>query len=247
MKTIAFLVTGLLAAASFAGMNNLVVTFSSQGPDKYADGTTVLDGECYALVYTRSGKQFNGIAGDGTAIGDYSKVNGTYDNKVMIAAPIAKDGKCPQVQFQIDETYRNAKYPGGTWGVYLLDTRRYKTDEDGVITEELESVGNSKQVNGYGKVATLGAGNFTSAAAGIAAVGEGAKFGEGAAVKVKDIKFIDENVQITAEAPANSRVSLQAGDEPANLGQVGGEKYGDKEVIFITPKSNGNFFKVQAK
>jgi len=238
MKTIAFLVTGLLAAASFAGINNLVVTFSSQGPDKYADGTTVLDGECYALVYTPDGAEFNGIAGDGTAIAP---------SKVAIAAPIAKDGKCPQVQFQIDETYRNKEFPGGTWGVYLLDTRHYKLNEQGEITTELESVGNSKQVNGYGKVATLGAGNFTSAAAGIAAVGEGAKFGEGAAVKVKDIKFIDENVQITAEAPANSRVSLQAGDEPANLGQVGGEKYGDKEVIFITPKSNGNFFKVQAK
>jgi len=237
-KTIAFLFTGLLAAASFAGMNNVVVTFSSQGPDKYADGTPVIDGECYALVWTPDGAEFAGIAGDGKAISP---------SKVAIAAPVAKNGKCPLVQFQIEEVYRNQNFPGGTWGVYLLDTRRYKTDAQGEITTEVESVGNSAQVNGYGQVAVLGADKFSSAAAGIASVAEGAKFGSDAAVTIKDIKIVGDNVQITAQAPSYARVGLEAGEKPTDLTAVGGEKYGAEDVILITPKTSGNFFKVVAK
>lgn len=237
-KTIAFLFTGFCAAAAFAGINNLVVTFSSQGPDKYTDGTTVLDGECYALVYTPDGAEFAGISANGAAVAP---------SKVVIAAPVAKNGACPQIQFQIDETYRNQNYPNGTWGVYLLDTRRYKTNEQGEITTELESVGNKDQVNGYGQVAALGAGNFASAAAGAGAIANSASFASDAKVAVKNIKVDGDNVIITAEAPTGARVGIAAGATPANLNAVGGEKYGAEEVIFITPKANGNFFKVEAK
>ena len=45
-KTIAFLVAGLCAGTLLAGMDNVVIQFSTVGPDKYADGTTVMDGEC---------------------------------------------------------------------------------------------------------------------------------------------------------------------------------------------------------
>lgn len=34
---------------SFAGITDYVATFSTPGPDRYADGTVVADGECYAL------------------------------------------------------------------------------------------------------------------------------------------------------------------------------------------------------
>ena len=37
------------ALSAFAGLDNVAITFSTPGPDKYRDGRTVLDGECYAL------------------------------------------------------------------------------------------------------------------------------------------------------------------------------------------------------
>ena len=39
-----------LAFAATAAIDDALLTFSTVGPDKYSDGTTVLDGECYALV-----------------------------------------------------------------------------------------------------------------------------------------------------------------------------------------------------
>ena len=119
-KTIAFLAAGLCAGTLLSGMNNVVIQFSTVGPDKYADGTTVMDGECYALVWTPTGSEFQGINEKGEAAGD---------SKVAVKAPIAIGGKCPNVQFQIDETFANANYPDGTWGVYLLDTRKFATEE----------------------------------------------------------------------------------------------------------------------
>ena len=52
-KTIAVLFA-IASAAAFAGMNDLIVSFSTPGPDKYADGTEVKVGECYSLVYTKA-------------------------------------------------------------------------------------------------------------------------------------------------------------------------------------------------
>ena len=42
MKKTVFGLSLLVGALAFAGVDNVVVTFSTQGPDKYADGTTVV-------------------------------------------------------------------------------------------------------------------------------------------------------------------------------------------------------------
>ena len=44
-----------LAVASFAAVDDTLISFSTPGPDKYADGTDVLAGECYALVWSKDG------------------------------------------------------------------------------------------------------------------------------------------------------------------------------------------------
>ena len=82
------------SAAVFAGMNNVVISFSTPGPDRYSDGTDVEDGECYALVWTPAGAEFAGIGANGKASGD---------SKVVLAAPVAKDKKCPSIMFEIDD------------------------------------------------------------------------------------------------------------------------------------------------
>ncbi|MBQ8125761.1 MAG: hypothetical protein IJ173_07735, partial [Kiritimatiellae bacterium] len=55
-----------LSLAAFAAQNDALVTFSTKGPDCYADGTTVLDGECYALCWSKDFANF-AIRADGTA------------------------------------------------------------------------------------------------------------------------------------------------------------------------------------
>ena len=238
MKKAMFLITGLLATAAFAGMNNVVVTFSTQGPDKYADGSTVLDGECYALVWTPDGAEFAGINADGSAVAP---------SKVAIAAPIAKGGKCPQVLFQIDEEYRKANFPGGTWCVVLLDTRRYKVDAQGFITSEFDSVGDKKSVSGYGKVATLDGSAFAAANAETGSADAKAAIAAGS-VKITGIKPDGDNVIITAVAPAGARVGLSAGLTPDSIAPISGEKYGSEDMVFITPKAGDKgFFGLEAK
>lgn len=112
-KTIAALF-GVLSAAVFAGAGDVLITFSTPGPDKYADGTDVLEKERYALVWTPT----------------------EGEQKIVLTYPGAKkienaDGMhCPPVLFIVDEN--DAKnYTDGTWGVYLLDTRNYTNGADG--------------------------------------------------------------------------------------------------------------------
>lgn len=107
------LMAGLVLA--FAGMAtaamDTVLTFSTVGPDRYADGTDVVDGECYALVWTADVDGF-ALSDDGTATG----------GKVVLVAPVAEDRRCPPVKLNIKADVA-PQYDGGVWGVYLLDTR----------------------------------------------------------------------------------------------------------------------------
>ena len=242
----------LMSAAVFAGMNNVLVTFSTPGPDTYADGSLVLDGECYALVHTPSGSTFAGINADGTAAGD---------STVVIAAPVAKNHKCPIITFQVDEDYANAKgYTNGTWGVYLLDTRRYKADENGVIlTDEkgdkiVDSVGGST-VNGYGSVKTLSNVNMASGSAGSAVSVTTTSEAPASAgnLKINDIKFIGNNVYIYVTGSLSCMsYELKSGDTPGELAAPadGKAQYGadEGEMIIVTPKKPGaQFFRVNRK
>ena len=99
----------LLAAA-----NDVVLTFSTLGPDTYADGTTVLDGESYALVWTKAGATFGGIAADGKLL--------SANDKLVLVAGVAEGGRCPTTVFEI-EAADYAVYEGGSFALYLLDTR----------------------------------------------------------------------------------------------------------------------------
>lgn len=148
------LLTALFAigcATAFAGIGDLLISFSTPGPDKYADGSTVLDGECYALVWT---------AADGT-------------QETVLTAPFAKDGKCPLVIFEIDEN-DVANYKDGAWGVYLLDTRDFANDEAGKTLAGVNDDGSAKLVNAQAAVGdAFTAAGVTSAKSG-EAVGAGA-------------------------------------------------------------------------
>ena len=248
-KSIALVFAVLLAGVLFAGMNNVVIQFSTVGPDKYADGTTVMDGECYALVWTPTGSEFQGIDDKGEAAGD---------SKVAVKAPIAVGGKCPNVQFQIDETYADVNYPGGTWGVYLLDTRKFATEEVSVTVDGKEVKqtkilldANGKKlatevggaVSGYGQVVANVGRSLSSA---------GAKDGVVQSIPagiqpptIRDFKVVNGMAYLYLK-DTSSAVSygVAAGQNPGTLKPVQQQPVlgGGSETIIITPATGAAGF-----
>lgn len=119
MKKLMMLGVAGVALASLAAVNDTLISFSTPGTDTYIDGTAVQDGECYALVWSADGV-FEGIKADGTAV--------DANDRVVLVAPVAKDGKCPDLVYQVDAA-KAKEMEGGQYGVYLLDTRRVVAGE----------------------------------------------------------------------------------------------------------------------
>ena len=126
-KKLAMILAAVAAGAAVAGQDNLLATFSTQGPDRYADGTVVKDGECYALVWTKTGAAFAGITVTGEAVGDQDL------NRVLCIAPLAKDGRCPDVVVEVDKLVAVQWAEGGTFSLHLLDTRKADGTPDAQI------------------------------------------------------------------------------------------------------------------
>ena len=236
-----------LAFAATAAIDDALLAFSTVGPDKYADGTTVLDGECYALVWTKNGATFGGIAADGTAVAE--------TDKIVLVAPLAKDGHCPYTLFQISSATADA-LADGTYGVYLLDTR--VTAADGTTKPVGATDGKLSLVNGYG-LATE-ATKVGKATGGITTVAEketagGQAVAAGAAApkdvkqpKITSIKIEGDYVKLTVQnLPGYMRVSSGA-DVSADDAQGAAQATdgATDEVILYAPKAaaGSGFFKV---
>lgn len=245
---------GLMSAAVFADVSEaVIVAFSSTGPDRYSDGVEVIDGEVYALVWTPAGSEFAGINADGTAVAP---------SKVALLAPIAAGGKCPSANFQVDKAWINKVTEGkeGTWGVYLLDTRRYPTVKDAegndVVDKSATPTVGGGIVNGYGAVTTLSGDSSmaSGAASGAVSVTAGSEAPAAAAnLKVKDIRFIGDNVYIYVTGSLSClQYELKSGGTPEALAAPadGKAQYGtgDDNMVIITPKKPGaQFFQVNRK
>ncbi len=232
-KTIAAL-AALVSAAVFAGQNDLLITFSTPGPDKYADGSVVLDGESYALVWTP---------------------NAGGDSLTVLLAPFAKGGKCQPTLFSIDES-NVSKYDDGTWSVYLLDTRDFENDATGntMTKATLADVNAGKGYNAKAKVVDgiVTTGTFNSAPS-VPAVAAGDFDLESAGVpspKVTGIQVLDDNVAVTVSNTVPFvGYTLQAGDDAFNFSVPDGASSANgkagADIMLVTPKKDGaQFFKV---
>lgn len=255
MKKMIFGLALLAGACAFASVDNVVITFSTKGPDTYKDGEKVVDGEVYALVWV-SNKAENGFAGldtDGTLLDK-------DHNKILLKAPVAKDGHCPNIQFEIDvDYYASAGLKSGQLFVYLLDTRRFQMDDGGIVKDGeghpvVASVGDTaKLVNGYGAATDaiicdqFAAANLSkSTETGVtAAVPE-----KGKQLKIKDIKLVEGNVWIYVSGSLQSmRYGVKMGKMPNELEDHVKELYGsgNDDLIIITPqKEDSAFFSVES-
>lgn len=141
MKNLSLIAACMMATSVFADGFERTILCSTTGPDYYKDGVTqAVDGEVYALVWTKDGAPEFEIDAAGNVLSEGSKV--------IKMVSIAKDGKCPPVLFVL--TGANAELTGGTFNLYLLDTR--SKAEDG--TESVAMFADDKIVvcNSYEKL-----------------------------------------------------------------------------------------------
>lgn len=237
MKKI-FSIAALAASAAFGAANDVLVTFSTPGPDKYADGKTVMDGERYALVYVADEANFK-ITADGKAEG----------GEIVLSAPVAKNGRCPVVMFEVDAALAAKKYSGGKWAVYLLDTRTFSKNAAGEIVAKLSGGGT---VNTVGLVGTADIGSSTVGdVSGVAAAtGEIAKGANAPEPEVSDI-FVDGDkvyIYVKGTVPYLS-YGLKTGATPGGVAEeVGAKKSGqigaEEEIYFVAPAGEKGFFRI---
>lgn len=250
-KTVATVVAAFACAAAFAGANNLRIVFSTPGGDTYADGSEVLKGERYALVWKAAADDVFTVAADGATSG----------GDIVLAVETKEAGRCTPVMFQIDEVWLAAKgYDTGVWAVYLLDTR--VTAEDGTVSlAPLAATGLPAVVNASGEAqdavsVARGEGVLPAsagAAGAVAAVTQTALPADAPRPVVKAIEIKGDFVHVTVAntipalqytLAAGEKLGALARDEAASApnGTASGV------VTIVTPKSgNGGFFKVIRK
>ena len=231
-KTIAVLLALASAAVFAAGMGDVRITFSSSGPDKYADGTTVLDGEWYALVC---------IKGDSKQIVD--------------AGSLAVGGRCPWRTFCV-KSEDVGKYAGGVLAVCLLDTRDFTGDPTGLT---LTTVRGEDGYPVYNAMAIASgemkaSGGFGTASADVA-ISAGAYDLEAARVptpKVTGINVEGDEVLVTvSDTVPFVGYTLESGDTAFNfmvlpkVNPVSGDA--SNTITLKAPKAEGGqFFKVSS-
>lgn len=234
----AFAACACMAFGAFADAANTLITFSTPGPDTYADGTTVKDGEIYALVWSADGN-FNGFSAQGEAADP--------NDKVIFKAPLAKDGHCGLTLFQIDS---KVAPQGGEYAVYLLDTRA--TTGDSLIVTGAAVAKTYGGTNGTANIASVKTDNTVDAEGQAVAVtsGSSALTGDTTAIapKITGFKVEGATVKITVSNILPGLVyGVKGGLKgDADLSGVETVKVGD-DVEFTVPASAAQFFKVEAK
>lgn len=224
-----------LAMGAFAAADDTLISFSTPGPDTYADGKPVLDGERYALVFQPAGTTGAfAINGDGT----------TVNGKVVLVAPLAKNGKCPPVVFEIDASDYEANYKNGTFAVYMLDTR---VKADALYLPGV--AGMTDFVNGFAAATQMttasGQGNALAATA-----VDGASVGVALEVEsptIASMKVANGKVTITVKgmSPA-ATYTVVSGTQIKDLStEVPAKRDGD--VFEVDADQAGAFFKIKGQ
>lgn len=246
MKKLSLLAAVTAMAASAFALPSYVM-FSSEGPDKYADGTPVMDGEVYALVWAKTGTAFAGFNADGSLID-------TTNNKLVSAVPIAKDAHCPPVMYMLTGA-NDGLDAKGDFSVYLLDTRVAAADGTKTVAG-VTSAGDLTSINTTTAVAASVKGGSTTtveadATTTTAAVATGVPAGTPMPT-ITAMKVVGGKVYVTvANTVPYLQYGISAGKTPSKLDQndlvegVNGTAE-DLTLVVENPEDN-RFFKVIRK
>ncbi len=246
-KAFTLFAAALFAVGAFADANNVLISFSTEA-DYYADGTPVLDGEWYALCWAQDGV-FDGLKLD------YSPVDPT--EKVFKISPLAKDGHCPYVIFQVDSKEAPSD---GDYFVYVLDTRNAEgtsaaaptlndkgkrvpaTEVNGLVPSKSFTVVKSDDDGRKSSVSTIGAsGAAVSDIWGYSEV-DNAKQARITAFKVEDAK-----VKITvSDMLPGVKYNVYMGESPSDFDTYGltTPKTGVETADFEIDPGDAKFFRV---
>ncbi|MBP5227129.1 MAG: hypothetical protein J6336_07070 [Kiritimatiellae bacterium] len=238
MKTLLFLACAMVSgwtcvAAPACQPKGDTFPVFTDGIDLYEDGTQVLDGERYALVYVAEGQTFGGFLTDGT-------LADPANNKIVTDKLYAKGGKCEYTPVQIPEGFLPE---GGSFYLLALDTR---TPAGGV----------GDLVNGWGLVSVkanaTSTGGVSAKVAGLTA----AQISSSAALPADVIKPVIKGIEIkggkvlvTVEATsAKAYYGLKGADDLNSAEFKGGAtavRGGLTRIVLEYPVSAGTqFFKV---
>ena len=247
----------LCASVAVAAENDALLTFSTRGPDRYADGSPVGAGEVYALVWVRSGHHFAGVDLNGAPV---DPVN----NAVLVAQPLARVknvrgetvGFCPPTVFQVPAAFADG-HTDGDYALCLFDTR--VPSESG-----LAPAGLGGAVQGWGLVENA---RIRCASGGqAAALRAGAEAGTVAAAKtaipageeiptprITSIKVADGFVTLTVAGTSPRLLyNVASGRTPGRRDRAhaarapqGGRSRAHEELTFVVPVREGeNFFRI---
>ena len=231
------LATAVFAAGAFADAANVLISFSTTA-DTYADGSPVKDGEWYALCWSPR-ETFAGL--------DLNYNTLKSDEKLLILAPLAKDGRCPYVLFQIDS---KEAPKGGNYFVYLLDTRDVtgaspasaKTDETSGRCVPDGVVNGSAEAQSFTASASVGSNIATGASA---------ANGSWSAVQPKITAFEvkDAKVKITvAGMMSGLTYKVNMGEDLNNMKSFDVKSQAENgEAFFLIEPKDARFFKIVAE
>lgn len=245
-KTLFMSLIAAAASSAIAGVGNTLISFSTER-DCYANGAPVLDGEWYALCWSNQDGGFAGLNSDCTPV--------NADDKVMILASRAKDGRCPLTIFQIDE---NCAPVDGEYTVYLLDTRTSATTLAGKGANGGPAKVNSAAIASNFSVSTSGRTAVTvenSEADGITtangfAIAEGVEVATPASIVAIDPNFSETQVEIrVADMLPSISYKVVYGSEIGKLDSAkiatDGRAYDSAvPVSFYIDKEDAKFFKL---
>ena len=213
------------------------VQFSSVGPDKYADGETVVDGEIYALVSVSG--EFEGINSDGSTVDP--------NDVILYAAPLAKNGHCKTVVFTLKDGQDTSNL-----AVYLLDTRVKTADGKSTVTGVDEN-GKLTLVNSYATVDAIQSGEVVAKAEGAAQTTALATvaLSDVPAPTITGIKVVGAKVEITvANTVPELRYTVTGGETPSTITKkdlvsgINGSADGITLVVDSEEAKDCRFFKV---
>ena len=230
------------SAAAAVSENAGIIGFSTTGPDRYADGTTVLDGEVYALVWTRSGTAFAGFNVDGMLV---DQANAS----VLYAAPLAKGGRCESIKFVVDPLILKGWLANGVLSLHLLDTRAWAADGTAAVAGATRVQGSTCVSEGV-SVETAGSAPFASATGG---TGENPVYAASAvgtdvpSPKITGIRVEGDAVVLTVANTVNA-LDYAAADDDAHASRPVSGAAAKGAVIELRvprdPNATSQFFRV---